>query len=547
MHFKNGYPTLESIKHIFTLTPRRLVLGTTLFLMVFANDAFFRHLSEAVTFSADNALFYMAVVILFCSLALLITQLLSIILPVRFVCGLLIFSSALSTYFMDKFGIVIDTDMLTNVLQTNVSEAEDIFTADLFTQIVLFGLVPVLFIFLAPFRNPGRVAMLRNHIQIVAVSSLLILFNLGLFNSHYASFFREHRYIRYYTNPFYPVHSVIKIMLTLITQTPTGELKILDANPTIAETDLDHHELIIFIIGETARVDHFSLNGYARNTNPELSKISDLISYTNVTSCGTSTAVSVPCMFSFSDEKSFDVETATQTQNVLDILSKAGVSVLWRENNSSSKGVAERIVYQNFKTPEMNPVCDPECRDIGMLSGLQDYVDAQHGDVLIVLHQMGSHGPAYYKRYPPTFSVFEPACQTNILSDCQNAEIINAYDNSILYTDYFLSQVISFLQSNSTNHETAMFYMGDHGESLGEYGVYLHGLPKVIAPKEQVHVPLIIWASETSDIDVEQTKALADLPGSHDALAVSLLTLFEIDSPLLNENQNKPLIVMKKE
>lgn len=539
--------SLEYSKYRFTLTPRRLALGTTLFLCIFANGTFFLKLNETMPISSENALFYSSVVLVFYALALLIIELLSVIIPVRIVSTMLIFSSAISGYFMDNFGVVIDTDMLLNALQTNTGEAGDLFTLALFVHLVLFGMLPVVFIFLVPYQHQDRPARLRNHIQILVVSILIILVNIGIFNSQYASFFREHRSVRYYTNPFYPLHSVVKILPSLIKTTPSGKLKVLDADPKITEIEEDQPELIIMVVGETARADHFSLNGYARNTNPELSKLPGVISFANLTSCGTSTAVSVPCMFSFSDEKSFDGDTATQTQNVLDVLSKAGVSVLWRDNNSSSKGVAERISYQNFKAPDMNPVCDIECRDEGMLSGLQDYVDAQSGDIMIVLHQMGSHGPAYYKRYPAEFSVYEPACQSNILSDCPREDIINAYDNTILYTDYFLSKVISFLNMNSKNYETAMIYMSDHGESLGEYGVYLHGLPKVIAPASQVHVPVVIWASESADIDLAQTKVFAGEPSSHDALAISLLALFEVDSTLIKDNQNKPLIILKDE
>lgn len=547
MQLEHRFFSLKYLKHHFILTPRRLVLVTTLFLCVFANTAFFRHLSGVMLLNVENTIFYGSVVLLFYVTALLIAQLLSIIIPVRIVCSLLIFSAAISGYFMNKLGVVIDTDMLTNALQTNTAEAVDLFTLDLFVYLVLFGLLPVLFIFLVPFKAQSRSSSLRNHIQILVVSGLTILLNLGLFNSQYASFFREHRSIRYYMNPFYPLHSVIKITPSLLSSSAPGELKVLDPDPKVIEVDEDKPELIILVVGETARADHFSLNGYARNTNPELSKLSGLISFANLTSCGTSTAVSVPCMFSFSDAKSFDGDTAAQTQNVLDVLSKAGVSVLWRDNNSSSKGVAERITYQNFKTPELNPVCDIECRDEGMLSGLQEHIDAQSGDILIVLHQMGSHGPAYYKRYPDEFAVFEPACQSNDLSDCTQTDIINAYDNSILYTDYFLSKVIGLLKLNANNYETAMIYMSDHGESLGEYGVYLHGLPKMIAPASQVHVPVVIWASDSSDVDLEQTKASSGEPSSHDALAISLLTLFEIDSPLARNNQNKPLLLLKKE
>ena len=533
------------VKQILTMTPVRLVVLTTLFLCFFANSVFFRHVIEAVPMNAENRLFVVSVGILFFTLALLIVQLLSLFIPVRIVCSLMILSAAIAGYFMDQFGVVIDTDMLSNALQTDTAEAGDLFTLKLLVYLVFLGLVPVALIYYLPFTSQGRAVDLRHQLTLLVVTALIIALNLAIFNSRYASFIREQRDIRYYMNPFYPIHSVFKMLPTFFQASSVSELQVLDPDPKITEVDEDKPELIILVVGETARADHFSLNGYERNTNPELSQLSGVISFANLTSCGTSTAISVPCMFSFSDEKAFDADTSVYTQNVLDVLSKAGVSVLWRDNNSSSKGVANRITYQNFKSPELNPVCDIECRDEGMLSGLQEYIDAQSGDILIVLHQMGSHGPAYYKRYPSEFSVFEPACQSNVLSDCSQAEIINAYDNTILYTDYFLSRVIALLKANASGYETSMIYMSDHGESLGEYGVYLHGMPKMMAPDSQVHVPVVVWANESSDIDLEQTKALSAEPSSHDALAISLLALFEVDNHLALKN--KPLIILKDE
>ncbi|KPK27157.1 MAG: hypothetical protein AMJ66_11390, partial [Betaproteobacteria bacterium SG8_40] len=201
-----------------------------------------------------------------------------------------------------------------------------------------------------------------------------------------------------------------------------------------------------------------------------------------------------------------------------------------------SKGVADRVSYADYRHPELNPVCDDiECRDMGLLSGLQDYVDSQTGDILIVLHQMGNHGPAYFKRYPPEFERFRPACKSEDLSLCTLEEIGNAYDNAILYTDHFLAATIDFLQKNTPRFETAMIYIGDHGESLGEDGLYLHGVPYILAPDEQIDVPLIIWAGESSDIDINSAIAAKDKINSHDAISGALLSLFEVESSLTEQ------------
>ena len=271
-----------------------------------------------------------------------------------------------------------------------------------------------------------------------------------------------------------------------------------------------------------------------------------LISYSNISACGTSTAISVPCMFAFAGREDFDPDEAEHTENVLDILKRAGVNVLWRDNNSDSKGVASRIAHDDYKSSEINTLCDTECRDTGMLVGLQEYIDASEGDVLIVLHQMGSHGPAYYKRYPKEFEHFKPACRSAELSTCSIEEITNAYDNSILYTDYFLSRVIELLKQNTPKYETTMFYVSDHGESLGEAGIYLHGLPYMFAPEAQIKVPVIVWAGSSSDIDYERSLQLKTQANSHDALFATLLQTFETHTDLHHEHE-RPLIYLKNE
>jgi len=221
------------------------------------------------------------------------------------------------------------------------------------------------------------------------------------------------------------------------------------------------------VVGEATRADHFALNGYHRETTPQLKK-EEILNFSNVYSCGTSTAVSVPCMFSYYDKSHYSYKKGIQTENVLDVLNHTDdISILWRDNNSNSKGVALRVTYQDYKKSENNSICtEDECRDEGMLVGLEEYIAAQKGkDILIVLHQMGNHGPAYYKRYPKAFEKFTLVCKTNQLEECTKEEINNAYDNAILYTDDFLVKTITLLKKYKSTHQTAMIYMSDHGRA----------------------------------------------------------------------------------
>ena len=293
-------------------------------------------------------------------------------------------------------------------------------------------------------------------------------------------------------------------------------------------------ELVILVVGEAARADRFSINGYEKETNPLLKK-EDIINFPNMFSCGTSTAHSIPCMFSIFPRDEYSYKKGISTENVLDVLKNTkDISILWRDNNSDSKGVALRADYEDYQTPKINTICDDECRDEGMLVGLDEYIEKNKDrDIFIVLHQMGNHGPAYYKRYPKEFEKFTPVCKTNQLENCTQEEIGNAYDNAILYTDYFLSKTINFLKPYSQTHQTALFYISDHGESLGENGLYLHGMPYAIAPKTQKNVGSFIWIGDglmEKEYSKEKLKSYKEKEFSHDNLFHTVLGLFEVET-----------------
>lgn len=530
---KKAYPTYS------------ILIVLSLFLCVTANLTFFKHVLEIYPWATNQAFIFSLAVLVFACL-LFFAAIFSLVVPVRVTAAIFLMVAASSAYFSDTFGTVIDTEMLRNVLETNAAESADLLNMSLLFRLLLLGLVPSLLVWRHCERNAGFVrSAVRNGLTAVIALGIAAA-SIASFSSQYASFFREHKQVRYYISPAYPIYSAFNFAASFIPSGPTLPFQVLQAQANIFEEQEAHSELIILVVGETARADHFSLNGYERETNPELSRLDRLISYSDIQSCGTATAISVPCMFSYSRHDNFDLKSARNTENGLDLLQSAGVNVLWRDNNSNSKGVADRVEFESFRSPARNPICDSECRDIGMLEGLQEYVDGHSGDTLIVLHQMGSHGPAYFERYPKEFEQFTPACQSAELSECTQQEVINAYDNTILYTDYFLSQVIRFLQANSGHYETSMFYVSDHGESLGESGIYLHGMPYGFAPKAQTHVPVLAWVGESSDIDYEQSKLLKDIPNTHDAVFDTLMTVFEVTTDLLPTSDAK-LVTLEPE
>ena len=436
--------------------------------------------------------------------------------------------SSLAAYFMDTYDVIIDTNMIRNILETNVNESMDLMSLRLAGYFLLLGVIPSVIVYRLNIDYLPLKARLFRNLKTIGVALAVIFVLIFAFSRFYTSFFREHKPLRLYTNPSFYIYSVYKYVNRALAHEEKGFHKI-GRDAAIPATDTGR-ELIILVVGEAARADRFSLNGYGRETNPLLKKEA-IINFPDFTSCGTDTAVSVPCMFSSFGRAQYDGKKARHTENLLDVLGRAGVNILWRDNNSDSKGVALRAQYEDFKSPDKNPLCEGECRDEGMLAGLQEYIDSHRkGDILVVLHQMGNHGPAYYKRYPDSFEKFTPACKSNQLEKCTREEISNAYDNAILYTDYFLSKVIGLLKKNSGRFETAMLYVSDHGESLGENGLYLHGFPYYLAPETQKHIPAIMWFGNNFDVDKKRLASRSAQPFSHDNLFHTMLGFMEVTS-----------------
>ncbi len=297
--------------------------------------------------------------------------------------------------------------------------------------------------------------------------------------------------------------------------------------------------VILSVVGETARARNMQLNGYSRATNPVLSKRGDVIAFKHVASCGTATAISVPCLFSRMARAQYDEVRAATEENLLDILQRTGVGILWRNNNNGGcKGVCARVPTEHMPALKVPGQCvskDGTCYDEVLLHQLGARIDALQGDALIVLHQLGSHGPTYFERYPPDARVFSPTCDSNQIQTCTNQALTNTYDNTLVYTDRMLGKAITLLESYADQRDVAMIYVSDHGESLGERGMYLHGTPYLIAPPEQTHVPLFMWFSprfaEQAHLSLACLRERAeDGRYSHDNLYHSLLGLFDVQS-----------------
>ena len=516
------------------LTQYRLIFLVSLFFVLFYNFSFFQNVlkvypwEEKSIYVASTALFLFSFFVLFFTI-------LSSRWTTKPILILTLIVSSFTAYFMDTYHVVIDDSMIRNTLQTDVSEASDLFSLQMILYGVFLGFIPAWLVYKAKIEYKTFTKEIISKLKVIALSVIVILVILFSFSKFYTSFFREHKPLRYYTNPTYWIYSIGKYVEKTYFDKPLKMKQIgLDA-----KIEDEQKRIVFMIVGEAARADRFSLNGYKKETNPLL-KQEDIINFSNMYSCGTSTAYSVPCMFSIYDRDEYNYKKGISTENVVDVLKHTkDVAILWRDNNSDSKGVALRVPYENFKRSNKYIKCDGECRDEQMLVGLDEFIkNAKEKNIFVILHQMGNHGPAYYRRYPKEFEKFKPVCKTNQLEQCKKEEVSNAYDNAILYTDYFLAKVIDFLKKYDDDYETAMIYMSDHGESLGEGGIYLHGLPYFMAPDAQKHIASVMWFGKNFKVDKEKLKSYSNEKFSQDNLFSTILGLFDVKTNVYNKDKD---------
>ncbi|MEJ6023635.1 phosphoethanolamine transferase [Ramlibacter sp. PS4R-6] len=431
--------------------------------------------------------------------------------------ALLLVLTAFASYFMERYAVYLDRPMIRNVFATNPKEAGELLGFRLAWHVFLFGVLPSAVIaWLRVAQRPWKRAV-AVRLGFVAGAIALGTASLVLVFADAASLMRKNREMRWLITPGNIVAAVAAE--TFATNVAAGPKLPIAPDAKRDAAPGQRPMLFVLVVGETARAQNFSLNGYARETDPEL-KRRNVINFPDATACGTSTEVSLPCMFSAFGRSNYDERKILSHESVLHVLARAGVGVLWRDNQSGCKGVCEGLPQQQF-----------EGFDEVLLDGMDRVLRDAKGNLLVVMHQLGSHGPAYYRRYPPAFARFLPACGTDELRQCPDAEIVNAYDNTILYSDHVLGRLIDWLAAQKT-HDTGMLYVSDHGESLGESGLYLHGVPYAIAPAVQTRVPFVVWLSpalqQDAGIDDGCLRRRAQKAVSHDHLFHTLLGIFSV-------------------
>ncbi len=410
---------------------------------------------------------------------------------------ILIIGCAASNYFMYTYGAVIDKSMMTNVFETDSQEAVALVTPQLLIWLSIAGIVPALILASIKIKPSRWWYTLLTRLVGVLAGLLIIILVASVFYKDYASLFRNNKGVVKMVTPANYISAISRYSLTRWFAGDQSLVKIgEDAKKGTLISQQKKKTIVVFVVGEASRAENYSLNGYTRDTNPELKK-RDVIYFPNASSCGTETAVSVPCMFSNMPRKNYDASLARHQEGLLDVMAHAGINLLWRDNDGGCKGACDRILHTDMTQWNLDELCkDKSCWDDAILHRFGNVLDGLQQDSVIVLHLMGSHGPAYYRRYPDKFRKFTPTCDSNQIQDCDRQSLINTYDNTILYTDDIVSRTIDELNAHGDKFNTALVYLSDHGESLGENGIYLHGTPYMLAPSQQTHIPFLFWLSK---------------------------------------------------
>ena len=447
--------------------------------------------------------------------------------------GVLVMGSALAAHYMSAYGVYLDGDMLRNVAHTDWAESRELMTPALVMHLLIYGVLPAALVqrIRLAARPFLRAAAVRG-VFLVAMWSL-VMAGAALSFKDLSSLLRNHREVRYLVTPGNYLYGIARMALSGDDRAQAPLLPVAEDARRAPSAAARRPRLLVLVVGETVRAENWGMDGYRRNTTPELAA-AGVINFPHVSACGTSTEVSLPCMFSPFGRADYDESRIRAHESFLHVLQRVGVDVAWHDNQSGCKGVCRGLALDMIAPSSDPALCNGlRCYDEILQRAVPAAAAPGARDRVIVLHMLGNHGPSYFQRYPPAFERFRPACHDAELGHCSQDEIVNAYDNAVLYTDHVLAGLIARLAALE-HYDPALVYVSDHGESLGERGMYLHGMPYSIAPRQQTGVPMVMWFSSglaaQTRLDVGCLRSRAAQPTSHDSLFPTVLGLFDVDT-----------------
>jgi lipid A ethanolaminephosphotransferase len=523
---------------VFPATVEQVLLATSLFWVLTVNRPFFAAALAGRPQGAPTTwAFAAALAVVLVALHVLLLGLVANRWTVKPLLTFLLVATAFASYFMQRFGIYLDPSMLRNVLRTDTAEAGELMSWGLLLHLVIYGVTPLLLLWRVRIVNIPWLRAAGRRLVVLLLAGAILLGTLLTVSQTFASLMRNHKEVRYLITPANYLWSLGSVLAASVEGAAEPRRPIgLDAAPGPSWSASSKPLVVLLVVGETVRAASWGLNGYARQTTPELAR-RPVINFSQVESCGTDTDVSLPCMFAPVGRRDYDAARIRGSESLLHVVARAGVAVHWRENQSGCKGVCAGLPNDSVEALHLPGLCaDGRCLDEGLLSGLDERLADAQGTQLLVLHQLGNHGPSYYRRYPEAFARFRPACEHDDLSRCSREEIVNAYDNAVLYTDHLLASAIDMLEAHAQAVDAALLYVSDHGESLGENNLFLHGILYAIAPSTQKEVPMVLWLSQgfrrRRGIDMACLQRRAALPARHDHLFHTLLGMVDVTTAL---------------
>ena len=418
---------------------------------------------------------------------------------------------AIMLYFVNNYEVLVTDEMMGNVWRTQYSEASGFFSWAFVFYVLLLGVLPSIYVIRRKL-DYGSFKRFLGQTGITVAAILAVIFG-NMKNWPWID--RNSTELGSLLMPWSYIVNTIRYF--------DGERKknvkeILLPDPSaISETK----DVCVLMIGESARRDHYSLYGYPKETNPYTSKDSVIALVADASA--TYTAAGVRAILE-------PTETRELHEILPNYLQRAGVDVSWRTSNWGEPPVHTEKYYRMQDLKEMYPEADSRYDGL-LLAGLEEELKNSQADkIFVVIHGYTNHGPAYNTNYPPEFEVFTPVCNTVEMAKTSSEELNNAYDNSLVYTDYLMHSVIEMVK-NLPDRRGCVLFVSDHGESLGENNLYMHGVPYSMAPREQLEIPFVVW-TDAQNLKVKPLEKV----GQHHVFH-SVLRFFGIESPAFDEEK----------
>ena len=448
--------------------------------------------------------------------------------------------SAVSVYYMAFFHVVIGYGIIQATLTTDVDLSKEAIGAGVLVFVLLMGVAPAIVVVMTALADGARKSRLAMSIAACALCWLVIqAYPLVSQDAGGGARQKTASPLGVVAHSYVPSNWITGVAMSGLSkfESIVRRENLMDPAKRFAyrtSTDLNGTYLVI-VIGESARYDRMGLLGHTRANTPEMAKTENLAAM-RATSCNTSTRLSLQCMFVRPGAVDDGGESGRQTvseEMVFTVLKKLGFTSelfamqgeVWFYNEVNPDYYKHREIIYAREENIGKPV-----DDLLLLRELEESI-ASHprGKHLVVLHTKGSHH-LYTHRYPRSYARYTPECES-VDVPCAQEELLNSYDNSIAYTDHFLSRVIQQM----ADRKALVIYTSDHGESIEE-AAHLHGTPKHMAPPEQRMVPLMFWASKPFLAQESHARRFAGLDArkgrlaSHEFLFDSILGCLGIES-----------------